>query len=124
MGNPFLKYFMKEKKENIFHSSAYGKAQNAGAIGAASVESFGERMKMEQNRQMVQAYNDSRVVNGAYVNGPKAKKYVPKEKREEVMKKSALKGKEPEAAVDTTKNTVSTSVKKTFVPDIKPNFGK
>ena len=58
MKNPFLKYVMKEKKENIFHSSAYGKAQNAGAIGAASVEGFEARMRIEKNRQIVHGYND------------------------------------------------------------------
>lgn len=120
MNNPFIKYLMKEQKENIFHSSAYGKAQNAGAIGAASTESFEERMKVEQNRKIVQGYNDSRIVNGVYMNGPKAKKYVPEEKREEVLKKTVA---EENQGTSTT-NTVASAVKKTFVPNIKPNFGK
>ena len=81
MNNPFIKYVMKERKEDIFHSSAYGKAQNGEAIGAASTEGFNDRMKIDRNRQIVKGYNDSRVVNGAYANGPKAKKYVPPEEK-------------------------------------------
>lgn len=120
MKNPFIKYLMREQKEDIFHSSAYGKAQNAGAIGAASTESFEERMKVERNRKIVQGYNDSRIVNGAYMNGPKAKKYVPKEKREETLKKTVA---EKNQEISKT-NTTASAVKKTFAPNIKPNFGK
>lgn len=63
MKNPFLKYIMKEKKEDIFHSSAYGKVQSADAMGTASVETFDERMKVERNRQIVRGYNDSRIAS-------------------------------------------------------------
>ncbi len=36
--NPFLKYVMKDKKEDVFHSSAYAKAQSGDSIGAASAQ--------------------------------------------------------------------------------------
>ena len=121
MNNPFIKYVMKEKKEDIFHSSAYGKAQNGEAIGAASVEGFNERLKIDRNRQIVKGYNDSRVVNGAYANGPKPKKYVPPEE----------KGKVKDIGIAKTANTKPTSkpatvtpARKPFVSPIKPNFGK
>lgn len=120
MKNPFIKYLMKEQKGDIFHSSAYGKAQNAKAIGVASAESFKERMKVEKNRKIVQGYNDSRIVNGAYASGPKAKKYVPEEKKEGVPKKTVVEKSQGTPAV----NTTTSAVKKTFAPNIKPNFGK
>ena len=76
MKNPFIKYVMKEKKEDIFHSSAYGRAQNAGGMGSTSTKSFSERMKMEENRRMVRGYGSAQVMNGSYTNGPRAKTYV------------------------------------------------
>ena len=76
MDNPFLKYMMrKEKKADIFHSSAYGKAQSGGVMGSASVGSFSDRMKMDRNRTVVKRYDDSKLVAGAKDNGPRAKKY-------------------------------------------------
>ena len=118
MNNPFIKYVMKEKKEDIFHSSAYGKAQNGEAIGAASVEGFNERLKIDRNRQIVKGYNDSRVVNGAYANGPKAKKYVPPEEKGKILSK--IKNGDTQVVTSGAMN----AVKKTFTPPIKPNFGK
>ena len=52
MKNPFIKYVMKDEKEDIFHSSAYGKAQNGGAMGVTSAQSFSERMKIEKNGRL------------------------------------------------------------------------
>ena len=112
---------MKEKKEDIFHSSEYGKAQSAEAMGAASTESFGERMKMEQNRRIVQGYNDSRVVNGAYANGPKVKKYVPPEEKGKKEVGGAAKMASTKSAP---KPMTTAPVRRLFVPPIKPNFGK
>lgn len=125
MKNPFLKYVMKEKKEDVFHSSEYGKAQSAEAMGAASTESFGERMKMEQNRRIVQGYNDSRIVNGAYANGPRAKKYVPPEKKDVVGvdKAGKLAGGGVATSATPAVSPTMTAVKKSFVPPIKPKFG-
>lgn len=150
MKNPFLKYMMKEKKENIFHSSAYGKAQNAEAIGTTSVESFEARMRMEKNRQIVHGYNDSRIANSMYSNGPRAKKYVPVEKKDGMLDKSSISDKSTAGrfetaattkSVTTTESTttaksanmarpvatakpVASPVKRVFAPVIKPNFGK
>lgn len=133
MKNPFLKYVMKEKKENIFHSSAYGKAQNAEAIGAASVESFEERMKVDKNRQIVKGYNDSRIVNGMYANGPRAKQYVPPEKKDmsadrnmapdrRNASRDGVAASSAKPAVPSTK-PAAPPAKRVFAP-IKPNFGK
>ena len=63
MKNPFLKYINKPEKDEVFHSSAFAKAQNAGNIGAASSETFTARRSLDQNRQFVRGYNDSRLVN-------------------------------------------------------------
>ncbi len=121
MNNPFIKYVMKEKKEDIFHSSAYGKAQNGEAIGAASAEGFNERLKIDRNRQIVKGYNDSRVVNGVYANGPKAKKYVPPEKKG----KEGIGGAAKMASTKSAPKPMTTApVRRPFVPPIKPNFGR
>lgn len=78
MNNPFLKYLMKDdKKEDIFHSSAYGVAQNGAGMGAASTQSFRERQKIEENRQKVGGYNRSGIMGSAAANGPRAKTYTP-----------------------------------------------
>ena len=92
MKNPFLKYVVKEEKDNIFHSSAYGKAQNEGAIGTASTESFEDRLKVEHNRKVVRGYNDSQIVNAAYANGPKAKQYTPSDKCDTRLTVSEVEG--------------------------------
>lgn len=75
--NPFLKYVIKDEKEDIVHSSAYAKVQNGGAMGASSAQSFAERQRIEQNRQVVRGYNSSRIVSGAMSGGPRAKAYTP-----------------------------------------------
>ena len=94
MKNPFIKYVVKEKKEDIFHSSAYGKAQNGGIIGVASAQSFSERMKIEKNRRIVQAYNDSRVAEQRFNGGVRAKQYVAPEKKESFGAKPIDNGKQ------------------------------
>ena len=63
--NPFLHRLMKDKKDDIVHSSAYAEAQNSEGIGAASVQSFEDRKKIEANRTTIQGYRDSRLVNDA-----------------------------------------------------------
>lgn len=70
--NPFLKYVMKDKKEDVFHSSAYAKAQNGASIGAASSESYAVRVKINSNRKMVGNYGSSRIASGAINRAPKA----------------------------------------------------
>lgn len=78
--NPFLKYVIKDKKEDVFHSSAYAKAQNGASMGAASIESYQARVNINQNRQAVRGYNESHIMRGVGVNGPRAKTYTPPEK--------------------------------------------
>ena len=73
--NPFLKYLIKDKKEDIFHTSGYAKAQNGANMGAASTESYQVRVNVNQNRQKIQGYNRSRLVTGAMANAPKPKTY-------------------------------------------------
>ena len=76
MNNPFLKRLIKEKKEDVVHSSAYAQVQNEGKIGSASVESFTKRLSIDKNRQVVRRYGDSQIVNEAWGNaGMRAKKY-------------------------------------------------
>ena len=72
--NPLLKYMMKDKKEDVIHSSAYASAQNKG-IGTSSIESFTKRRAIDQNRTVVKRYNDSQVVNEARTNAPRPKTY-------------------------------------------------
>ena len=71
--NPFLKYMMKDEKKDVFHSSAYAKAQSGAAIGSASTESFNVRVNVNQNRQIVRGYRDSKIMADANKNAPKAK---------------------------------------------------
>lgn len=78
--NPFLKYLIKDKKEDIFHTSGYAKAQNGANMGAASTESYQVRVNVNQNRKRIRSYNDSRLVAGARMNAPKAKPYEPPKK--------------------------------------------
>lgn len=59
---------MKDKKEDVVHSSGYAEAQNRGNIGAASAESFAKRRAMEANRTVVRGYGDSKVVHESYGN--------------------------------------------------------
>lgn len=63
MGNLLSKFVFKDKKDDVVHSSAYGVAQNEGGIGAASTQSFAQRMEIERNRQNIKGYRDARVVN-------------------------------------------------------------
>ena len=63
----FSKYVMKdEDKSEVFHSSAYGQAQNGASMGSASTESFEARRSQDQNRQFIKGYNDSKVMGSAF----------------------------------------------------------
>lgn len=73
--NPFLKYIMKDKKEDVFHSSAYAKAQNGTGFGATSSESFKVRVNINQHRQAVRGYSESKLMTEGVHGGPKAKTY-------------------------------------------------
>ena len=60
--NPFLERLMKDKTEDVAHSSAYAQAQNKGNIGVASTESFAKRRAIDRNRMAVRRYGESKVV--------------------------------------------------------------
>ena len=77
MKDLILKYIKKDSKEDIFHSSAYGKAQNSSSMGTASTETFSKRRELDQHRQAVRRYGESRIANNAALNGPHAKPYTP-----------------------------------------------
>lgn len=77
--NPFLKYVMKDKKEDVFHSSGYAKVQNGSNFGAASSESYQVRVNINQHRQKVQGYRDSEIMTGTRNRGIKTKTYTPPE---------------------------------------------
>lgn len=109
MKNPFLKYIMKDEKEDIFHSSAYGKAQNGGSMGVASSTSFNERMNINRDRQVVRGYGDSKLANQNIGNGPRAKQYTPPEKS------GSIGGPRPVGVGENSKS---------FAPTRKMNFGK
>ncbi len=75
--NPFLKRMMKASKEDIFHSSAYGAAQNGSGMGAASASSFSDRAKIEGNRKIIKGYGSSAISRSTISNGPRAKACAP-----------------------------------------------
>ena len=75
--NPLLKYVMKADKEDVLHSSAYGKAQNGAGMGVTSSESFETRRRIDENRKVVGGYGSSRVATQVIGNGPRAKVYTP-----------------------------------------------
>lgn len=59
-----LKYAMKnDKKEEIFHSSGYARAQAGANFGAAGGESMDVRNKIDEQRKYVQGYKNSRITN-------------------------------------------------------------
>ena len=67
MNSAFLKRLMKEKKEDVVHSSAYASAQSGGSMGATSAMSFEQRKKIDRNRSMVRRYSDSMIANEAWL---------------------------------------------------------
>ena len=76
MNNLLLKRVMKnDKKEDIFHSSAYAQAQSGSGIGVASHEGFDRRKIIDSNRTGVKRYGDSEIANNAIKSMPKAKTY-------------------------------------------------
>ena len=75
--NPFLKYLIKDKKEDFFHTSGYAKAQSGANMGAASTESYQVRVNVNQNRRVVSGYKDSEIMKGTRNKDIKAKAYTP-----------------------------------------------
>lgn len=83
MSDLLSKFIMKKKTEDVIHSSAYAEAQNSGGIGAASTQSFSDRMKIEKDRSRIRGYNDSRLVSQARaLSGIKAKTYEAPERKD------------------------------------------
>lgn len=62
--NPLLGRLMKDRIEDVAHTSVYAQAQNADRMGAASSQSFAARREIDQNRQNVKVYKDSEVATG------------------------------------------------------------
>lgn len=119
MGNLISKYFIKEQKKDIFHSSEYGKAQSGEMMGAMSIKSFNERMKVEQNRQVIKGYNDSRVAEQRFNGGVRAKKYIPPEKKESLGVKKIESGRRPNMSSELPKTNSGFNP-----PAYKNRFGK
>ncbi len=61
MSGIYSKFVIKEKKDDVVHSSGYGVAQNGGALGASSGVTFSERMRINNNRSRVKRYGDSKI---------------------------------------------------------------
>jgi hypothetical protein len=67
-----------DQKDEFFHSSSYGTAQNAGNIGTASTGmTMDERQAIEEKRKFVQKYNNSKIFESTY-GLRHAKKYIPR----------------------------------------------
>ena len=77
---------MKDKKENIFHSSTYASAQSGGGMGATSTMSFEQRRKIDRNRSLVKRYSDSMVANGSWFRARKVN--TDKTTKDKTIKKS------------------------------------
>ena len=67
-----------DKKDEFFHSSSYGSAQNEGNIGTASVGmTMEERKAIEEKRKYVQKYNNSKIFEST-LGLRHAKKFTPR----------------------------------------------
>lgn len=76
MKNPLLKYIMKNNnKENIFHSSIFGKLQNGASFGSTSSESFNARLNIDKNRKIIKNYRDSHLASNTGNFNPRPKTY-------------------------------------------------
>lgn len=49
---------------DVVHSSGYAKKQNGGSFGVSSNTTFSERQQIDQNRKLVQSYEDSKIGRG------------------------------------------------------------
>lgn len=76
MNTPLLKYVNDPDKDEVFHTSAFARAQNGGHLGAASSETFTARRSLDQNRQFVRNYGDSKLATAGNP-GLHAKAYDP-----------------------------------------------
>ena len=66
-----------DQRDDFFHSSGYGAAQNSGNIGTASTGlTMSERKNIEEKRQFVKKYNNSQIFSST-LNLRHSKPYVP-----------------------------------------------
>ena len=80
MNEILKKYLIKSNKEDILHSTTYGKAQSGSNIGNTSAETFAARLALERNRHIVKGYSHSSLMGKIIVHGsPKPKTYTPPE---------------------------------------------
>ena len=63
MSGTLLKRLMKDKKEDIAHTSAFADVQNKGRFGVSSSLSFEERMAIEKKRKLIKKYDESKVAH-------------------------------------------------------------
>ena len=64
MSDLIKKYIIKDNKEDVFHTSAYSKAQSGSSMGSSSSMSFNDRLAIDRNRQKVQGYQNSSIMSG------------------------------------------------------------
>ena len=64
MSTKLIQRIHKTDAKDVVHSSAYGKAQANVNATAYRADSFTQRQKLEHNRQHVQGYNRSRIMQG------------------------------------------------------------
>ncbi len=75
MSGLYSKFVIKEKKDDVVHSSGYGVAQSGGAMGASSGVGFTERMRINNNRTKIRRYGDSKIANQFQVSRSRAAVY-------------------------------------------------
>lgn len=75
MSGLYSKFVIKDKKNDVVHSSGYGVAQNGGAMGASSTVGFSERMRINNNRSRVKRFGDSKIATQFQNNYTGAKVY-------------------------------------------------
>lgn len=61
LNSKLINRITKTTSSDVAHSSGYAQAQNSGNLGAASTQSFEERLDIERNRTTIQAYKQSQV---------------------------------------------------------------
>lgn len=77
--NPLLGYLMNPDKEDVLHTSGYVKGSNGGNIGSASAESFHQRIEVDENRNYVGQYKDSKVMRESRNTLPRSVEYSQRE---------------------------------------------
>ncbi|MBR3138706.1 hypothetical protein IKG38_01695 [Candidatus Saccharibacteria bacterium] len=63
----------KKDKDEILHSSLYGRAQNKDGFGTTSYSAFKDRLEVDRNRKTIRGYRDAQIVNEASINSHKSR---------------------------------------------------